>query len=44
MMSFEREHSVLTSFIVRAVSSSDLSTFRITSFGFNIVILPSLGY
>ena len=34
----------LTSFIVRAVSPSDLSTFRITSFGFNIVILPSLGY
>ena len=27
MMSFEREHSVLTSFIVRAVSPSDLSTF-----------------
>ena len=44
MMSFEREHSVLTSFIVRAVSPGDFSTFNITSFGCNIIILPSFGY
>ena len=44
MMSFEREHSVSTSFLVRAVSPSDFSTFHITSFGCNIIILPSLGY
>ena len=43
-VSFERENSVSTSFIVRVVSLCDFSTFCITSFGCNIVILSSLGY
>ena len=41
---FQRENSVSTSFVVRAVSLCDFSTFCITSFGCNIVILPSRGY